>query len=48
MKTASDQMGVILRKEKAAFSSLQFTIQTNNQIALSNTARMLSAVASKE
>jgi hypothetical protein len=48
MKTASDQMGVILRKEKAAFSNLQFTIRTNNQIALSNTSRMLSAAGSKD
>ena len=47
LKTASDQMGVILRKEKAAFSNLQFTIHTNNHIALSNTSRMLAALASK-
>lgn len=45
MKTVTDQMSTILRKEKVAFSNLQFSIHTNSQIALSNTSRMLSAAA---
>ena len=49
MKSVTDQLGVILRKEKVAFNNLQYTIHTNSQIALSNTSRMLAAtVATKE
>ena len=48
LKRLTDQMGVMLRKERTALGNVQFSIHTNNEIALSNTSRMLPFINSRQ